>query len=284
MRLSRSANLPSVLRSILASRQGRLAEEKRRQPLSELQGRLEGLPRPRDFRGALEGGDAVSVIAEIKRRSPSRGPIRGELDLPAVVAAYEAGEADALSVLTEQDFFGGSLADLRRVRSLSRLPLLRKDFLFDPYQLYESRAAGADAVLLIAALLEPPKLVELLGLAAQLGLQALVEVHDAEELEVALAGSRAAASRPAGSRLAAGAPMIGINNRDLHSFRVSLETSLELCRRVPPGPLLVSESGIRTAGDVRRLAAAGIRAFLVGEALLNASDPCAALRALKEAS
>jgi indole-3-glycerol phosphate synthase len=194
------------------------------------------------------------VIAEIKRLSPSKGPIRPDLDVGSIAAAYEAGGAVAVSVVTERDHFGGSLADLRHAALHTTLPLLRKDFIIDPYQLHEARAHGASAVLLIAAVLDERALQSLAALAADLGLDVLLEVHDGRELEQAL-GVRGA--------------VIGINNRDLRTFEVSIETSLRLARLVPADRLLVSESGIKDRVDVETLAAAGIDAVLVGESLLR---------------
>lgn len=218
------------------------------------------------FRQALEDAGRVNVIAEFKRASPSKGEIRTGASVAETVRAYERGGAAALSVLTEEDFFRGSLADLREAKASTRLPVLRKDFVFDEYQVFESAAAGADALLLIVAALDDGTLALLLRLTEEeLGMDALVEVHTAAELE------RAAA---------ADARVVGVNNRDLRTFEVSLETSIELAGRAPAGTLLVSESGLRGAGDVERLRARGFRAFLVGETLMRAEDPEAALRHL----
>lgn len=228
-----------------------------------------GAPPPRDFAGALRG-PGLSVIAEVKFASPSAGRIRPEGDLEAVVSGYVSAGAAALSVLTEPEFFAGSLDHLRRARELAArlsrpLPVLQKDFIVTEYQLYEARAAGADAVLLIAAALTPPELGRLLRLAHDLGLAALVEVHTEAELDTALA---------------AGARIIGVNNRNLRTLKVDLETCLSLRPRIPPGVVAVAESGIRTPDDVRRVAAAGYDAVLVGEALMRAPDPGRALAGL----
>lgn len=221
---------------------------------------------PRGFRAAL-AGPGMSVIAEFKRRSPSAGPLRERPDLPEMVAAYERGGASALSVLTEGPNFEGSLDDLRAARATCRLPVLRKDFIVDPYQLHEARAAGADAVLLIVAALEQPLLVQLHEQALALGLDVLVEVHDAGEL-------RRAAD--------AGAALIGVNNRDLRDFSVDVRRTFQLLDLMPSGATVVSESGIATAGQLRELEEQGVHAALVGETLMRARDPERALRKLLE--
>ena len=219
---------------------------------------------PRPFRDAL-AKPGISVIAEHKRRSPSAGPIREDVALEQVVAAYERGGAAALSVLTEGPSFGGSLDDLRAARAASSLPVLRKDFIVDRYQVRESAAADADAILLIVAALTPDELGALHAEAAQNGLAALVEVHDANELDVALA---------------AGADVIGINNRDLTTLHVDIERTFQLIPRVPTGKVVVAESGFSSRGELDRLSAAGVDAVLIGEALMRAPDLEAAVRAL----
>ena len=211
--------------------------------------------------------DGVNVIAEFKRRSPSKGVIRAGADLEAMVRSYEAGGAAAISVLTEQDHFDGSLADLRGVKACVALPVLRKDFVFDDYQVFESAVAGADAVLLIVAALDDLQLGSLRRLAEdELGMDALVEVHDAAEMD------RAASC---------GASIIGVNNRNLRTFEVSLETSLQLAPLAPKGALLVSESGLNNGADLRRLREQGFHGFLIGESLMRAPDPEQALRELR---
>jgi indole-3-glycerol phosphate synthase len=213
---------------------------------------------------ALSDESKINIIAEFKRRSPSKGEIRRDADATATARAYAAAGAAAVSVLTEEDYFGGSLDDLRAARKTISLPILRKDFIFDGYQVYESAAAGADAVLLIVAALADEALVWLRRIAEdELGMDALVEVHTADEMK------RAAAC---------GAKIIGVNNRDLQTFRVSLETSVQLAPIAPKGAVLISESGIQSAGDIRRLRSAGYRAFLIGESLMRADDPETALR------
>ncbi len=216
------------------------------------------------FADALRGPQ-VALIAEVKRRSPSRGPIRPDLDVGFLAEIYAGAGASALSVLTEEDHFGGSLRDLETAAGRVPLPVLRKDFVVEPYQVWEARACGAAAVLLIARLLPQGVLEELVWVAGELGLDVLLEVHDASELERALQVSGVA---------------IGINNRDLASFVVSLETTLRLAPMVPADRLLVAESGITDRADVERLAQVGVDAVLVGEALLTSPDPAAAARDL----
>ncbi len=225
--------------------------------------RLDGDP-PRGFAETLRA-PGLSVIAEHKRRSPSAGVIREGVELEDVVGAYERGGARAVSVLTERVGFGGSLEDLARARRTTSLPLLRKDFIVSGYQVAEAAAGGADALLLIVAALEDDELGALLGHAAGYGLDVLVEVHDAGELE------RAARFRP---------PVIGINNRDLTTLQVDLERTFELCGRVPPGTTVVAESGLRTRADIDRVSAAGIDAVLIGESLMRSQDMEGALRML----
>ena len=225
-----------------------------------------GADPPRPFAAALSG-PGMSVIAEHKRSSPSAGLIRDDLSLPDVVGAYERGGAAALSVLTEEFSFGGSLQDLARARAATRLPVLRKDFIVDPYQVTESMAAGADAILLIVAALEPSALAELDAQARAFGLGVLVEVHDAPELEVAVGIS---------------APVIGINNRDLTTLRVDPATTFSLLSQIPAGTVIVSESGWRTRAELDRLRSAGVDAVLIGEALMRAANIEVACRALTQ--
>jgi indole-3-glycerol phosphate synthase len=211
----------------------------------------------------LKSQRQVNIIAEFKRRSPSKGAISSGANPVAMTRAYQSAGAAAVSILTEADYFNGSLGDLRAVRSAIHLPILRKDFIFDEYQVYESAAAGADALLLIVAVLDDEALVRLRRLTEDgLGLDALVEVHNAEELDRAVA---------------CGARLIGVNNRDLRTFDVSISTSEELARLAPPGAILVSESGLNPEA-VQKLRADGYKAFLVGEALMTADDPGAMLR------
>jgi indole-3-glycerol phosphate synthase len=214
---------------------------------------------------SLRSKERVNIIAEIKRRSPSKGIIRADFNPEWIAGRYAMSGAAAISVLTEEDFFEGSLEHLRAVRGRTELPLLRKDFVFDEYQLHETLKEGANAVLLIVAILEDFQLARLITLAREFGLDALVEVHSADEMRGAVG---------------AGASIIGINNRDLTTFKVDLETSIELARLAPRETILVSESGINTGGDVRRLRGAGFNAFLVGEHLMRANDPGEALERL----
>jgi len=253
-----------MLDKILEHKKQEVAHLKTVLPLGELKRRVEDLPHGRDFHKALLG-KGVQVIAEIKKASPVHGVIRPIFEPSLLAQAYTRGGAAAISVLTEKQFFQGSLDYLQQVRGSTPLPLLRKDFLVDKYQIYESRLWGADAVLLIVAALSISELEEYLGIARELGLSALVEVHNEEEVKTALE---------------AGAEIIGINNRDLRTLRVNLETTLRLRPFIPEGHLVVSESGINTRADVEFLAGAGIDAVLVGTALMNAGDVEAKLREL----
>ncbi len=258
---------PSVLARILQSTQETVAHSQRERPLRTLRSELDRVledRRPRSFASALTA-PAVGVIAEFKRRSPSAGELREEPDLQRIVRAYEQGGACAISVLTDGPYFGGSLDDLRAARGCCELPVLRKDFIIDPYQLYEALWAGADAVLLIVAALEPEMLRSLHEQALDIGLDVLVEVHDDAELDLATA---------------AGARVIGINNRDLRDFSVDLRRTERLIGAVPAGLTVVSESGISEHEQLLRLGEHGIRAVLVGETLMRAADPAAALQTL----
>ena len=255
----------SVLNGILAATREEVARRRQTVPLSEL--RKAPLP-PRPFVEAVRR-PGLSVIAEHKRRSPSAGPIRDGLSVKDVVLAYERGGAAALSILTDGPHFGGSLDDLREARAATELPILRKDFIVDHYQLHEALAAGADAVLLIVAALEDEELAALHALASELGLAVLVEVHDDDEL---------ARANELGARL------IGINNRDLRTMQVDTGRTFQLLERVPPGVTVVAESGLRDRAQLTELAAAGVDAVLMGEALMRAEDIEAACRALTAAS
>lgn len=251
----------NVLSEIIAKKRERLAQAKELVALESLRGdafvkRLSSTPHA--LRRALKK-DGINIIAEFKRRSPSKGMIRADADLSWLVERYQSGGAAAISVLTEEDYFDGSLADLRTAKTCVHLPVLRKDFVFDPYQVYESAVAGADAVLLIVAALDQQQLESLRVLAEdQLEMDALIEVHNAEEME------RAAAC---------GARIIGINNRDLRTFDVSLETSVQLAPLAPRDALLVSESGLDEAADLQRLKEHGFHGFLIGETLMRARRP-----------
>ena len=262
----RTASL-GVLDTILARTREAVAREKERRPLDRRHPDVAGAPAVRPFAAALVRPGAMRVIAEHKRRSPSRGAIREDLAPADVARRYEAAGAAALSVLTDEPFFGGRLEHLREARAATALPALRKDFVVDPWQVAEARAAGADAVLLIVAALADPELRELLSEARETGVDALVEVHDQGELERALA---------------AGARVVGVNNRDLRTLAVSLDTSLALASRIPDDVVAVAESGIKSGQDLKRLREAGFDACLVGEHLMAAADPGAALRRLLE--
>jgi indole-3-glycerol phosphate synthase len=222
-------------------------------------------PRPGVFRAALAGAGRVNVIAECKRRSPSRGVLRAEYDPVAIARAYAEAGAAAISVLTEPTFFDGSLDHLRAVRDAVDIPILRKDFIVSEYQLVEARASGADAVLLIVAALSPQALRALKAQAQSLGLDVLVEVHGSEELDVAIA---------------AGAEIVGVNNRDLRTLEVDTGASDALIAQMPSGVIAISESGLKASSDVERLRAAGYHAFLIGERFMTAPDPGEALKAL----
>jgi indole-3-glycerol phosphate synthase len=249
----------TILERILEVKRAEIAAAKRRVPLSELEAAT--APPPRDFMGALRAR-RPAVIAEIKKASPSRGVLRADFDPAAIARSYEAGGAACLSVLTDRQFFQGDVAHLAAARGACALPVLRKDFVIDAYQVFESRAAGADCILLIAACLEQDEMRELERVAQGQGMAVLVEVHDAAELEAALALNT---------------PLIGINNRNLKTFETRLETTLELLPRVPPERVVVTESGIRSPADVDHMRAAGVNTFLVGEAFMRERDPGAAL-------
>ncbi len=253
----------SVLERIFAAKRSELGVQRAAMPLAAIQEAARRAPAPRDFLAALRAR-RPAIIAEIKRASPSKGDILPGLDPAAVARDYEASGAAAISVLTDRHF-KGSLEDLRAVRAAAGLPLLRKDFIFDPYQLYEARAAGADGILLIAAMLEEGELRTLHALARGLGLQALVEVHDVNEMRIA-------------ERV--GAELIGINNRDLHTFVTDLAVTERLLANYRGGALVVAESGIDAPADIRRLDRAGARAFLIGESLLRGGRPRARLAEL----
>jgi indole-3-glycerol phosphate synthase len=257
----------TVLDEILLHKREEVAAAKARLAPEALAARARAMAEPtRGFRRALLArGSGPRVIAELKRRSPSKGEIRRAFDPVAIARAYEAAGAAALSVLTDERFFGGSLAQLESVRRATRLPLLRKDFVLDAYQIDEARVAGADAVLLIVAALPAAEVGRLRERAAALGLDVLVEVHDEAELDVAKG---------------AGADLIGINNRDLRTFRTDLAVTERLAPLVPEGALVVAESGIFGREDVTRLQRAGAAAFLVGESLMREADPGLALRRL----
>jgi len=250
-----------ILDRILARKAQEIAAAKRVQPLPALRDAARAAPPPRDFAGALRAKISrghAAVIAEIKKASPSKGLLRPDFDPAAIAASYAAHGAACLSVLTDRDFFQGAPEYLAAARNACALPVLRKDFMLDAYQVFEARALGADCILLIVAALDVARMRELESVAEELGMAVLAEVHDAAELDAALALRT---------------PLIGINNRDLRSFETRLETTLELLPRVPAGRIVVTESGIRTRADVELMQANGVHAFLVGEAFMRAPEP-----------
>lgn len=253
-----------ILDEIIAHKRQEVSRQKSVIPLAELRAWLRDAPPVRGFGSALRKPDStVAVVAEIKKASPSLGLIRFDCDPGRIAASYEQNGASALSVLTDRRFFCGCLADLRRARETSRLPVLRKDFIVDEYQLAEARVAGADAVLLILAALTRSDLKRLLDAAGKFGLDALVEVHDEVEMETAMAS---------------GARLVGVNNRDLRTFRVDMDATVRLSKLAGPSVTFVSESGIKSRDDLRALATMGVQAALVGESLMSAPDPGAKLR------
>lgn len=254
----------TILSRIIESRRAEVARRRRIMPETVLRIAAGKADAPRDFAGALVR-DKVNLIAEIKKASPSAGVLRREFEPVSLARAFEQSGAAALSVLTEEENFQGALAHLRDARAAVSLPVLRKDFIVDPWQVWEARAANADSFLLIAAALDDAALAGLLNLGRELGMEALVEVHTAEELERVLA---------------AGARILGVNNRNLHTLEVRVETSLELAGMIPEDRVAVSESGLRSAEDLRKLSAAGFDAFLIGESLMREPDPGAALKRL----
>jgi len=259
-------NEPDLLRTIVAATRRIVDVRRESTPLAAIERRAAAAtPSGSRFESALGATDRVNVIAECKRRSPSKGVLAADYDPVGIAAQYEQGGAAAISVLTEPTFFDGSLEHLAAVRARVGLPLLRKDFIVDEYQLFEARAAGADAVLLIVAALEQPALVALQQRASDLGLATLVEVHDEEEL------TRAVDS---------GARIIGVNNRNLRTLAVDVEASDRLAVRLPRDVIGVSESGLKSRKELDRLAAAGYRAFLIGERFMTDADPAGALRKL----
>ncbi|MEO7157050.1 MAG: indole-3-glycerol phosphate synthase TrpC [Vicinamibacterales bacterium] len=260
--------MADILQKIVATKRGEIEHAKSVEPQAQLEKRAAGAAPPRDFVGALRAKIAAGgcgVIAEIKKASPSKGVIREQYDPAAIARSYALGGAACLSVLTDAQYFQGSSAHLVDARGACDLPVLRKDFIVDEYQLFESRAMGADCVLLIVAALEAPLLQKLEARALSLGMAVLVEIHDEAELE---------AARDLQT------PLLGINNRNLRTFETKLETTLGLLAKVPPGRLVVTESGIGSSRDVDAMRERDVNAFLVGEALMRAKDPGLALREL----
>jgi indole-3-glycerol phosphate synthase len=254
----------TILDRIVEARRAAVEHRQRVVPLPVLKLAVKRNEPPRNFAGAISQ-NKLNVIAELKKASPSRGVLREDFAVEALAAGFEQAGAAALSVLTEEQFFQGALVNVTSARKKTALPVLRKDFIFDAWQVWETRAAEADSFLLIAAILDDAQLRDLLALGRELGMEALVEVHSREELRRAME---------------AGARIVGVNNRDLRSFDVRVETSLELIEEIPDACIAVSESGLRTHADLARLRTAGFDAFLVGEQLMTAVEPGAALREL----
>ncbi|HEV3078804.1 MAG TPA: indole-3-glycerol phosphate synthase TrpC [Gemmataceae bacterium] len=258
--------MATILDKIVASKRVEIEQARRRVSEINLSALLPGAPPVRDFLAALDHPGAVQIIAEVKKASPSAGVLRADFDPVAIAGLYERHGAACISVLTDQPFFQGQLEHLSAIRQTTSIPLLRKDFILERYQLLEARLAGADAVLLIAEILPEQQLPRLLREAAELGMQALVELYEADNLPRVIDS---------------GARLIGINNRNLHDFVTRLEHTLELAARLPKDSCLVSESGIRTRADVLRLQHAGVRAVLVGETLIRAPDIAGKLQELR---
>jgi indole-3-glycerol phosphate synthase len=254
-----------ILDEILAEKKRAVGYARFRLPLADLEGKAKAMPPARNFAQALRAAGRLTCIAEFKRRSPSKGWIQRDADVARVAAAYREGGAAAMSVLTDTPFFGGTLDDLRLARASTGLPILRKDFVIDPYQVAEARAAGADAVLLIVAALGDLELRNLLAETRRWGMEAVVETHDAEEVARAIS---------------AGARVVGVNHRDLRTFKMNMDLAVRMRSLVPSDCVMVAESGIQTVADVARMRAAGIDAILVGETLMQALDPALALREL----
>jgi indole-3-glycerol phosphate synthase len=258
----------SILERILEVKRAEVAAAKQLLPQASVESHARGAAPPRDFVAALRAklsGQKPAVIAEIKRASPSRGVLRADFDPAAIARSYEAGGAACMSVLTDAQFFQGAPEHLGAARAACALPVLRKDFVIESYQVFESRALGADCILLIAACLGKDAMAELESIALELGMAVLVEVHDAAELDAALALET---------------PLLGINNRNLATFETRLETTLDLLPRVPRERVVITESGILSPEDVARMRARGVNAFLVGEAFMRAQDPGSALKEL----
>lgn len=258
--------MADVLARIVETKRREVAAAKARVPLTELHRRCADLPPCRGFEQAIRSADGLAVIAEVKKASPSAGVIRADFDPVAIARTYERHGASCLSVLTDEAYFQGNLEYMTTARAAVNIPVLRKEFIIDPYQLAEARAAGADAVLLIAECLPSAQMKELNAAARELGLDVLIELHDADQLLRVLD---------------TGATLVGINNRDLRTFTTRLEHTLDLLPHIPPSVAVVSESGIRTNAEMRRLQSAGVRAVLVGESLMRASDIGAALDVLR---
>ena len=261
--------MPTVLEKILARKAEEVAERRARVGLAELEAQAKSADAPRGFANALIAQAKLkqpAVIAEVKKASPSKGVIRENFVPAEIAASYEKGGATCLSVLTDIDYFQGSDLFLQQARAACKLPVIRKDFMVDPYQIVEARALGADCVLLIVSALDDVKMAELAAVAKSVGLDVLVEVHDGDELERALK--------------TLDTPLVGVNNRNLHTFDVSLETTLDLLPRIPRDRLVITESGIVNRADVELMEISGVYSFLVGETFMRAENPGAELQRL----
>ena len=247
----------SILSEILADKRTEVDCARKRIPISELEKRIADMPPPRDFIGALLSAPSPALIAEVKKASPSCGVIRDDFDPVQIARIYDQNGANCISVLTDEPYFQGHISYLRQIREVTDRPLLRKDFIIDDYQILEARAAGADAILLIAAALTPTELEWMLEATHTLNMAAILEVHDQDELEYSLKTQ---------------AKIIGINNRDLHKFRTTLQTTLDLMPRIPLDKIVLSESGIKSHKDVVSLSKAGVRAILIGETFMRSHD------------
>jgi indole-3-glycerol phosphate synthase len=254
-----------ILTKLVEAKRLRLQKAKMRVPEAIVKQMAKTAPAVPSFQAALESADRVRIIAEVKKASPSKGVLAVNLQVDDLARQYKAAGAAAISVVTEEDYFQGDLSWVGQIRKASGLPVLRKDFVFDEFQVYETRGAGASAILLIVAMLKPTQLKDLHDLARKVGLDVLVEVHDETELSEALE---------------AGARIIGVNNRDLKTFKVDVDTSLRLAKLIPEDRLFVVESGIHSKADIDRLLAAGADAFLIGEHFVTSNDPVSALRGL----
>jgi len=262
-----SPEIPDILKEIINVKRERVLERKKTFSISKIENLISDAPYPLNFAGRLMG-NSVRIIAEIKKASPSKGVFKGDLDVLDLAVKYAESNVAAISVLTNEDHFHGSIDDMKTVSDIVHpygIPVLRKEFIFDPYQIYEARAFGADAILLIVSMLSPSQIKEFMELASSLWIQCLVEVHDETELNIAIDCE---------------AEIIGINNRDLKTFKTTLETTEALAPLVPHGTIIVSESGISKKSDVDRIMASGVGAILVGESLVKSSDPSGQLREL----
>ena len=262
-----SPEIPDILKEIIDLKRERVLDRKKTYSISKIENLISDAPYPLNFAGRLMG-DSVRIIAEIKKASPSKGVFRDDLDILDLAVKYAESDVAAISVLTNEDHFHGSIDDMKSVSDIVHpygIPVLRKEFIFDPYQIYEARAFGADAILLIVTMLNPRQIEEFMELASSLWIQCLVEVHDEIELRVAID---------------CGAEIIGINNRDLKTFETTLKTTESLAPLVPPGTIIVSESGISNRSDVDRVMESGAGAILVGESLVKSSDPSGQLKEL----